>query len=284
MVAYRQADRATIARRLRGRLPARSAAAGRSGLAAVGHLRRGGRRRRHFSGRPCATARQVQLQGGRQELLPGPLSMQARGPTAMSTWRPTKAIIRLLAKFRALRGNVPWEAFPVFRFWQFAKLMKGVQVVLPYSDGRPAIVEKAAGQGARAVDDHAGLRADRSLERRPLEPAADRLRAVAVRDARQRAGAVPGRRQREPIELYGRPDGQVRLEGDKRFPTYQVQHPRRTVPARRPKKTATRSPSPTRNCRATTASRPAASRESISASASTCRPTPASSSGSSRPN
>ncbi len=49
--------------------------------------------------------------------------------------------------FRALAGGVPWESFPVFRHWQLDNLAEGSAVVLRYSNGQPAIVERPLGQG-----------------------------------------------------------------------------------------------------------------------------------------
>ena len=55
----------------------------------------------------------------------------------------------LLARFRPLAGSVPWDAFPVWEYWRFddVEKTKGVAVVIPYSDGRPALFERLVAGG-----------------------------------------------------------------------------------------------------------------------------------------
>jgi hypothetical protein len=47
-------------------------------------------------------------------------------------------------------GSVPWDRSPVFRYWELDKLHPGVGVVLGFSDGRPAVLERPVGAG-RAI-------------------------------------------------------------------------------------------------------------------------------------
>jgi hypothetical protein len=53
----------------------------------------------------------------------------------------------ILAPFRAISGSVPWDRSPVFRYWELDKPHPGVGVVLPFSDGRPAVLERPIGSG-----------------------------------------------------------------------------------------------------------------------------------------
>jgi hypothetical protein len=82
-----------------------------------------------------------------QELLPGTLGAQARSPDGDLALAPEESGHPLLAKFRPLRGTIPWEAFPVYRYWQFATLATGTQTIIPYSNAQPALVEKPLGRG-----------------------------------------------------------------------------------------------------------------------------------------
>ncbi|MEX2111773.1 MAG: BatA domain-containing protein [Pirellulales bacterium] len=80
-----------------------------------------------------------------QELLPGKLVRQWR--TGEAYLAPEDFQHPLLAKFRPLAGVVPWESFPVFRHWQLDALAEGAAVVLRYSNGQPALIERPVGEG-----------------------------------------------------------------------------------------------------------------------------------------
>lgn len=82
-----------------------------------------------------------------QSLLPGPLQMQARRPDFDTFLAPADRQHPILAEFRRLSGTVPWDAFPVLCYWQLGQLAKGVNVVVSYSDGRPALLERPVGKG-----------------------------------------------------------------------------------------------------------------------------------------
>jgi len=43
-------------------------------------------------------------------------------------------------------GSIPWDLFPVFRYWQIEK-GEGAVVVVPLSDGQPALLERVVGSG-----------------------------------------------------------------------------------------------------------------------------------------
>lgn len=85
-----------------------------------------------------------------QELLAGKLTIQARRPDGDTYLSPRDLQHPVLATFRGLGGSVPWDALVVFRYWQLANLHKGVHVIVPYTDNRPAILERPLGAG-RAI-------------------------------------------------------------------------------------------------------------------------------------
>ena len=85
-----------------------------------------------------------------QELLAGKLALQARRPDGELTLAPRDFQHPILAPLRGRAGSIPWDLFPVFRYWQLEEVASGVHVIVPYSDGRPAILERPLGKG-RAV-------------------------------------------------------------------------------------------------------------------------------------
>jgi len=80
-----------------------------------------------------------------QDLLPGKLVRQWR---ARETYLAPEALEHpLLAKFRPLAASVPWEGLPIFRHWQLGSLAKEAGVLLSYSNGQPALLERPLGKG-----------------------------------------------------------------------------------------------------------------------------------------
>jgi hypothetical protein len=53
----------------------------------------------------------------------------------------------LLRKFRPLETSVPWDGFPIYTHWQVGALADGATVVIPYSNGLPALLDKPLGDG-----------------------------------------------------------------------------------------------------------------------------------------
>ena len=82
-----------------------------------------------------------------QELLPGPLAFIARFPDGKMHLSTSNDQHPILAKLRPRRGSVPWEDFPVYRFWQFESLQEGVNTVVAFAAGQPALLEKPLGKG-----------------------------------------------------------------------------------------------------------------------------------------
>src|SRR5207244_9481886 len=82
-----------------------------------------------------------------QELLPGPLGYIGRFPDGTNYLSTKNDQHPILAKFRPRRGAVPWEDFPVYRFWQFESLADGVGTVMSLAGGQPALLERPLGKG-----------------------------------------------------------------------------------------------------------------------------------------
>jgi len=53
----------------------------------------------------------------------------------------------VLQRFKDREGDIPWQRNPVFKIWQLGALAEGARVVIPYSDGRPALVARDVGRG-----------------------------------------------------------------------------------------------------------------------------------------
>lgn len=82
-----------------------------------------------------------------QELLAGNLLRQSRRPAGDCYLMPRDYQHPILAAFRDQAGSIPWEAFAVFRYWELDAPPAGVGVVLPFNDGRPALLERPVGRG-----------------------------------------------------------------------------------------------------------------------------------------
>lgn len=84
-----------------------------------------------------------------QRLLAGKLLRPARRPDGI-TLAPVRLEHPILAALRPYERQLPWQTGPVFRYWQLELPASGVQVVVPFSDGQPAVLERLVGEG-RAV-------------------------------------------------------------------------------------------------------------------------------------
>ncbi len=82
-----------------------------------------------------------------QELLPGKLALQARRPDGDLALAPREFQHPILAALGGRAGLIPWDYFPVFRYWQLEQPAAGVHTIVPFSDGRPAILERPMGKG-----------------------------------------------------------------------------------------------------------------------------------------
>jgi hypothetical protein len=82
-----------------------------------------------------------------QELLPGKLLRQVRRLDGSLHLAPRDYQHPILRALHGQSGSIPWDAFPVFRYWELDKLVAGAGSVLPYNDGRPAILQRTVGRG-----------------------------------------------------------------------------------------------------------------------------------------
>ena len=79
-----------------------------------------------------------------QKLLAGKLIRQARTPDGDVCLAPQSFQHPVLAEFRPYAGAIPWQDFPVFRYWQ---LEDPAGTIVRLSDGRPVVLERAHGKG-----------------------------------------------------------------------------------------------------------------------------------------
>ncbi len=80
-------------------------------------------------------------------LLPGRLLRQARRPDGDCYLAPQSYEHPVLAALGASADSVPWRAMPVFRYWELEPAASGVGVVVRFSDGRPAVLERPLADG-----------------------------------------------------------------------------------------------------------------------------------------
>src|SRR5262245_10192887 len=57
----------------------------------------------------------------------------------------------ILAGIRQVSTSVPWDLFPVFYHWNLDNLTSTTRTVVPYGDGKPAVVENRLGRGSVLV-------------------------------------------------------------------------------------------------------------------------------------
>ncbi|HUE71976.1 MAG TPA: VWA domain-containing protein [Pirellulaceae bacterium] len=81
-----------------------------------------------------------------QVVLGGKLTRQTRsaGDLYLS---PTSYDHPLLAEFRSIEANVPWDRYPVFYHWNLDELREGTRTIIAYGNNKPALVENRLGRG-----------------------------------------------------------------------------------------------------------------------------------------
>ena len=82
-----------------------------------------------------------------QELLAGKLIRHAVSPEGYLSPAPRVTQHPILSELAKLTVTVPWSVLPVFCYWELGALAEGVQIVVPYGDGRPAILDRPLGEG-----------------------------------------------------------------------------------------------------------------------------------------
>jgi len=94
-------------------------------------------------------------EGTAAQLLPGQLKRKSRYQTY---FRPQRLDHPSLAALRPYAESIPWQAYPVFRFWEFDELSGDTYVVARFANNKPALLLRSVGQGraltfATAVSD-----------------------------------------------------------------------------------------------------------------------------------
>ena len=86
-------------------------------------------------------------QGEPQRILPGKLSRQWRATRSPFTFRLGVRPHPVVNTIRRRSQSIPWSDFPVFRHWSFDEMNRSANVIVNYSNGKPAIIEAALGRG-----------------------------------------------------------------------------------------------------------------------------------------
>ncbi len=87
-----------------------------------------------------------------QQVLPGTLAwLVGRSDAGDLYLAPRTYDHTVLAKFRSIASSVPWREMPVYRYFVFDELAADSRTILPYSNLRPALIERQLGQGSVLV-------------------------------------------------------------------------------------------------------------------------------------
>ena len=79
-----------------------------------------------------------------QQLLPGLLKLRSREETWL---RPQRLDHPALAGLRNYAEEIPWQIYPVWRFWKLDQLAGDAYVILRFANQQPALIERTLGQG-----------------------------------------------------------------------------------------------------------------------------------------
>lgn len=83
------------------------------------------------------------------ELLPAELKRQWRHKDLYLA--PASLEHPLLQPFKDKEGQIPWQENRIFKSWQLEELPPAVRVIVPYSNGQPALISRELGQGRTVV-------------------------------------------------------------------------------------------------------------------------------------
>ncbi len=83
-----------------------------------------------------------------QRVLPGKLLRESRAEAYLA---PEHLEHALLARFRPLESSIPWDVFPVYKHWILGPLADGANVVIPYANRDPALVDRPIARGRAVV-------------------------------------------------------------------------------------------------------------------------------------
>jgi hypothetical protein len=78
------------------------------------------------------------------ELMPAPLLRQWRGELSLA---PNRLEHPVLQRLKIREAAIPWRENPIFKIWELDPVGEGSRVVMPYSNGQPALLARDLGQG-----------------------------------------------------------------------------------------------------------------------------------------
>jgi hypothetical protein len=81
-----------------------------------------------------------------QVVLGGKLTRQTRSAGDLY-FSPGSYDHPVMAEFRAIEANVPWDRYPVLYHWNLDALREGARTIIAYGDNKPALVENRLGRG-----------------------------------------------------------------------------------------------------------------------------------------
>ena len=83
-------------------------------------------------------------QGTAAQLLPGKIKRKSRYETY---FRPQRLEHPTLAALSPYGESIPWQAYPVYRYWEFDRLSGDTHVVARFANKKPALLVRPLGQG-----------------------------------------------------------------------------------------------------------------------------------------
>lgn len=83
-------------------------------------------------------------EGAGNLLLPGQLKRKSRYETYL---RPQRLDHPALAALRPYAESIPWQVFPVFRYWEFDEMAGDTYEVARFANSKPALLVRPVGQG-----------------------------------------------------------------------------------------------------------------------------------------
>ena len=82
-----------------------------------------------------------------QQLLPGRIKEQVPREEGNTYLAPQNYQHPVLKPFAPYATRIPWNQFPVFRYWRIDDLAPDASTVIAYNDGRPALLERTIRSG-----------------------------------------------------------------------------------------------------------------------------------------
>lgn len=83
-------------------------------------------------------------QGTVAELMPGKIKRKSRHETY---FRPQRFEHPALAVLKPYAESIPWQAYPVYRYWEFEPLAGDTHIVARFANQKPALLARPFGQG-----------------------------------------------------------------------------------------------------------------------------------------